>query len=99
MTLKIQFDLMFFLLALQLPLEAVTKHVLEVPGIKEYFQKAASIGDPDALLLALKLQERVPLESEIFGKLLPSPFSPENFFTRDHLSYLDPCFKVVLLYT
>lgn len=77
----------------KLPLEAVANHVLDVPGIKECFQKAAKIGDPDSLFLALKLRERVPMESEIFYKLLPCPFSPDNFFTRDRLSILVPCFK------
>lgn len=91
---QIQVDLMLSMLVLQLPLEAVMNHVLEVPAIKECFQKAANIGDPDALFLALKLQERVPIESEMSGKLLPSPFSPDTFFTRDHLSNLVPCFKV-----
>lgn len=86
---------MLTLLVLQLPLEAVTNHVLDVPGIKECFQKAAKIGDPDSLVLALKLWERVPMESEVFGELLPSPFSPDNFFTGDNLSKLMPCFKVI----
>ncbi|XP_020253656.1 DNA polymerase V-like [Asparagus officinalis] len=77
----------------KLPFEAVMNHVLEVPAIKECFQKAANMGDPDALFLALKLQERVPIESEMPGMLLPSPFSPDTFFTRDHLSNLVHCFK------
>lgn len=77
----------------KLPLEAVSNHVLEVPAVKECFQKAANIGDPDALFLALKLQERIPVDGEIFGKLLLCPFTPDKFFARDHLLYLAPCFK------
>ncbi|XP_020245832.1 uncharacterized protein LOC109823836 isoform X2 [Asparagus officinalis] len=77
----------------KLPLEAVANHVLEVPGIRECFNKDVNNGDPDALFVALKLRKRVPLETEMFGNLLPCPFIPDIFFTRDHLSTLVPCFK------
>ncbi|XP_008806265.2 myb-binding protein 1A-like protein [Phoenix dactylifera] len=77
----------------KLPAEALLSQVLIAPGMHEWFKRAAEVGDPDALFLALKLQERVCGDSEMFGKLLPSPFSPDNFFTQDHLLYLAPCFK------
>ncbi|EHA8589761.1 rDNA transcriptional regulator pol5 [Cocos nucifera] len=76
----------------KLPVEALLRQVLKAPGMHEWFEKAAEVGDPDALFLALKLQERVH-DSEVLGKLLPYPFSHDNFFTRDHLLYLAPCFK------
>ncbi|XP_008811975.2 rDNA transcriptional regulator pol5-like [Phoenix dactylifera] len=76
----------------KLPVEALLSQVLKAPGMHEWFEKAAEVGDPDALFLALKLQQRVH-DSEVFGKLLPYPFSHDNFCTRDHLLYLAPCFK------
>ncbi|KAG0454807.1 hypothetical protein HPP92_024099 [Vanilla planifolia] len=77
----------------KLPVQALKSHVLLAPGIQEWVQKAAEIGDPDALVLALNLQERVPMDMEYFGNLLPSPFTPENFFSRECLQYLERCFK------
>ncbi|XP_078169709.1 uncharacterized protein LOC144564074 [Carex rostrata] len=80
-------------LANKLPEEAVLTEVLEAPGLKDWFERAAKDGDPDALFLALKLQERVNTENDVFGNLLPCPFSADKFFARDHLLFLSPCFK------
>jgi DNA polymerase phi len=82
------------MLLLQLPEEAVLTEVLEAPGMKDWFEKAAQVGDPDALYLALKLQERLNTENDVFRNLLPCPFSADKFFARNHLLYLSPCFKV-----
>lgn len=81
----------------QLPDEAILSEVLEAPGIQDWFNRAADIGDPDAIFLALKLQERTNVQKEIFGKLLPYPFSPENFFAEQHLKSIASCFKVFFL--
>jgi DNA polymerase phi len=81
---------------LQLPEDAVLTEVLEAPGLKDWFERAAQVGDPDALHLALKLQERINTENDVFRNLLPCPFSADKFFTRDHLLFLSPCFKVRL---
>jgi DNA polymerase phi len=81
---------------LQLPDEAILSEVLESPGVQEWFHRAANAGDPDALFLALKLQERTNVQREIFGKLLPYPFSPDKFFTEEHLLSIAACFKVIL---
>ncbi|KAJ4757383.1 DNA polymerase V [Rhynchospora pubera] len=77
----------------KLPEEAVLTQVLEAPDLKDWFERAAKFGDPDALFLALKLQERVKAENDVLGNLLPCPFSADKFFARDHLLFLSPCFK------
>ncbi|KAJ3683162.1 hypothetical protein LUZ60_013389 [Juncus effusus] len=77
----------------KLPDEAILTQVVKAPRLKDWFEKAAQTGDPDALLLALKLQERISTESDSFGKLLPCPFSADKFFARDNLLHISPCFK------
>ncbi|KAI3439230.1 uncharacterized protein J3R85_004946 [Psidium guajava] len=77
----------------KLPSEAVISHVLGAPGIHEWFAGAAVSGNPDALLLALKIRERISGDDAVYGKLLPNPFSASRFFTSEHLSYLSNCFK------
>ncbi|KAG8069689.1 hypothetical protein GUJ93_ZPchr0006g42538 [Zizania palustris] len=80
-------------LARKLPQEAILSEVLEAPSVQDWFNTAADAGDPDALYLALKLQERTNAQKEIFGKLLPYPFSPEFFFAEKHLLSIAACFK------
>ncbi|CAL9079455.1 unnamed protein product [Musa textilis] len=77
----------------KLPLQALPTEVLKASGVHDWFKRAAEVGDPDALYLALKLQEKIQVDDEVFGKLLPHPFTSENFFGRDHLLYLAECFK------
>lgn len=79
----------------QLPSEAVISHVVGAPGIQQWFAGAAESGNPDALLLALKIRERISGDNPVYGKLLPNPFSASKFFTSEHLSYLSNCFKVI----
>lgn len=83
-----------FFLLLQLPADAFLSHVLEAPGIHEWFEGATDAGNPDALLLALKISEKVSDDIMVFGKLLPSPFNSSKFFSTDHLSSIDNCLKV-----
>ncbi|XP_068497145.1 rDNA transcriptional regulator pol5 [Phaseolus vulgaris] len=77
----------------KLPVEAVVNHVLEAPGLQEWFEAAIEVGNPDALFLALKLREKISIDSSIFGKLLPNPFSSSQLFSADHLSSLSNCLK------
>lgn len=84
------------LLIVQLPEEALLHHVLEAPGLHEWFDGATEIGNPDALLLALKVREKIAGECAVFGKLLPNPFSPNKLFAADNLSSLASCLKVLL---
>ncbi|KAF6147356.1 hypothetical protein GIB67_003254 [Kingdonia uniflora] len=77
----------------KLPLEALLSQVFEAPGLQEWFHGALESGNPDALLLALKMREKVSTDNLVFGKLLPCPFSPNRLLTADHLSCLIPCFK------
>ena len=79
---------------LQLPAEALLDHILEAPGIQQWFQEAIDVGNPDALLLALKIREKTSIDSTSFSKLLPNPFSPSNLFSADYLSSIDNCLKV-----
>ncbi|KAM1790343.1 hypothetical protein ACFX12_034423 [Malus domestica] len=73
--------------------EALLNHILEAPGLNEWFEGAIQIGTPDALLLALKIREKTLIESSSFGNLLPVPFSPDKLFSADHLSSLANCLK------
>ncbi|KAG4960604.1 hypothetical protein AAZX31_13G236600 [Glycine max] len=77
----------------KLPVEALMNHVLEAPGLKEWFEAAIEVGNPDALLLALKVREKISIDSSVFGKLLPNPFSSSQLFSADHLSSLSNCLK------
>ncbi|KAI3931159.1 hypothetical protein MKX01_029349 [Papaver californicum] len=80
-------------LAEKLPVVALSSHVVEAPGMMEWFKDALEVGNPEALLLALKLQEKISSDSDTFGGLLPQPFSPNKMFTTDHLNSLVSCFK------
>ncbi|XP_019419265.1 PREDICTED: DNA polymerase V [Lupinus angustifolius] len=77
----------------KLPVEALLNHVIEAPGLQEWFEAATEVGNPDALLLALKVREKTSVDHSIFGKLLPNPFSSSQFFSADHLSSLSNCMK------
>ncbi|KAK1268737.1 hypothetical protein QJS04_geneDACA006466 [Acorus gramineus] len=77
----------------QMPVEALMNQVLEAPGMQQLFEKAVEIGDPDALFLALEIQEKFPTGGQMFHKLLPHPFNANLLFSRDHLSTLISCFK------
>ncbi|XP_073027646.1 uncharacterized protein [Primulina eburnea] len=76
----------------KLPVEALSNHVVDAAGIQEWFDRATEIGNPDALNLALKIQEKVNVEGK-FGKLLPSPYCKSAFFAADHLSNISICLK------
>ncbi|CAL0300835.1 unnamed protein product [Lupinus luteus] len=77
----------------KLPVEALLNHVIEAPGLQEWFDAAKEVGNPDALLLALKIREKTSVDHSIFEKLLPNPFSASQFFSSDHLSSLSNCLK------
>lgn len=79
----------------QLPSEAVLTQIIGAPGIAEWFEGATETGNPDALLLALKIHEKFGGSNPTLGRLLPDPFSPSNFFSSDNLSCLANCFKVI----
>ncbi|KAL0365238.1 UNVERIFIED_CONTAM: Myb-binding protein 1A-like protein [Sesamum angustifolium] len=76
----------------KLPVEALSNHVLEAPGLQEWYEGAIEAGNPDALLLALKIQEKVSYDYKC-GKLLPSPYSKSALFNADHLSNIAGCLK------
>ncbi|KAK9283879.1 hypothetical protein L1049_012134 [Liquidambar formosana] len=80
-------------LADKLPTEALMNHVLQSPVLHEWFEGATEVGNPDALLLALKLREKISVDSLMFGKLLPHPFNPDKLFATDHMSSLVNCLK------
>ncbi|XP_045811731.1 rDNA transcriptional regulator pol5-like [Trifolium pratense] len=77
----------------KLPVEAIASHVIEAPGLDKWFESAAGVGNPDALFLALKVREKISIDSSIYGKLLPNPFSSSQLFSADHLSSLSNCLK------
>ncbi|XP_050377088.1 uncharacterized protein LOC126794418 [Argentina anserina] len=63
-------------------LEIVLNHVEEAPGSLDWLAD-----NSNALLLALKLGEVLSAYSLILGTLLPSHFTPSNFFFDDRLSH------------
>ncbi|CAL5183268.1 unnamed protein product [Lathyrus oleraceus] len=77
----------------KLPAEALANHINEAPGLDKWFESAAEVGNPDALFLALKVREKISIDSSIYGKLLPNPFSSSQLFSADHLSFLSNCLK------
>ncbi|CAI9104153.1 OLC1v1002776C1 [Oldenlandia corymbosa var. corymbosa] len=77
----------------KLPIKALVDDVLEVPGLQEWFDSATERGNPDALLLALKIREKIGIDHSIFGKLLPSEYSPNKLFSVDTLTLLANCLK------
>lgn len=82
----------------QLPIEALSNHVLEAPGVQEWFEGATEVGNPDALLLAFKIQEKIGADAKAFSKLLPSPYNQSKLFSADHMSAISNCLKVILTY-
>lgn len=74
-------------------------HVVEAPGLREWFEAATEVGNPDALLLALKVREKISIDSSTFGKLLPNSFSSSQLFSADHLSSLSNCLKVAYIHS
>ncbi|XP_071696370.1 uncharacterized protein [Rutidosis leptorrhynchoides] len=77
----------------KLPVEVVTKQVLEAPSLHEWFESAIESANPDALLLAIKLREKVAADNKSFGKLLPDPYSSKSLFSVIHLSSIANCLK------
>ncbi|EXC33021.1 DNA polymerase V [Morus notabilis] len=77
----------------KLPAKALLNNVLEAPGLAEWFAGATEVGNPDALLLALRLREKTSVDSSVFNKLLPNPFCPNKLFAADHLSSLASSLK------
>ncbi|CAI9781808.1 unnamed protein product [Fraxinus pennsylvanica] len=77
----------------KLPVEALLNHVLEAPGVQEWFEGATEVGNPDALLLAIKMQEKIGADAKAFSKLLPSPYNQSRLFSADHLSAISNCLK------
>ncbi|XP_010546365.1 PREDICTED: DNA polymerase V-like [Tarenaya hassleriana] len=77
----------------KLPAEALLNHVAEAQELRNWFEQATYVGNPDALLLALKLREKISVDHPVFGKLLPVPFSSANLFSADHLSSIANCLK------
>ncbi|KAL6964196.1 DNA-directed DNA polymerase [Sarracenia purpurea var. burkii] len=80
-------------LAEKLPAEALQNHVLEAPGLQEWCKGAIEAGNPDALLLALKMREKTSVDSKVFGKLLPNPYTIGGLFSAHHMSSLANCLK------
>lgn len=73
----------------------MSEHIIEAPGLREWFEKAPEVGNPDALLLALKMRVKISIDNEVFGKLLPNPYSSSKLFSASHLSTISNCLKVV----
>ena len=84
-----------YVLNIQLPVKALLDQVLEAPGLQEWFEGATETGNPDALLLALKMREKVGFDHGVFVKILPSEYSTSKLFSADYLSSVANCLKVI----
>ncbi|XP_065870182.1 uncharacterized protein [Euphorbia lathyris] len=67
--------------------------VHDIPSMEEWFNRAMKAGNPDALLLALKIREKMDAETILFGDILPVPFTPSRLFSSDHLSSITNCLQ------
>ncbi|KAM7474805.1 hypothetical protein LguiB_022048 [Lonicera macranthoides] len=77
----------------KLPIDTVLDQVLEAPGLQEWFDGAIEGGNPDSLLLALKIREKISVDHKVFGKILPNPYSSSKLFAVDYLTSLANCLK------
>jgi DNA polymerase phi len=77
----------------KLPVDTLLKEVLEASGLQEWFDGAIEAENPDALLLALKIREKLSVDHKVFSNILPNPYSPSKLFTADYLSSIANCLK------
>eukprot|EP00897_Mesotaenium_endlicherianum_P003641 jgi/Mesen1/3304/ME000191S02441 len=80
-------------LAQQLDREQVAKSVLAAPLVQAALTCQADAATPEALLLALKLWDKLPAPVSEACPLLAAPGSLEGLFTRAHLALLVPALK------
>lgn len=73
---------------LQFPVKVVLKQVLDALGLHEWFEGTTEAGNLDALLLAIKLREKLSDYNRSFGNLLPNTYSSSSMFFPEHLSIL-----------
>ncbi|XVF67335.1 hypothetical protein PTKIN_Ptkin10aG0112800 [Pterospermum kingtungense] len=76
----------------QLPSEALLDHILEASGIPQWFQEAIDVGNPDALLLALKICEKMSIDSTSSAN-----FCQESTFCQSRVHSLWPILVNILL--
>ncbi|WCJ18168.1 DNA polymerase V family [Euphorbia peplus] len=67
--------------------------VHDIPSMEERFDEAMNAGNPDALLLALKIREKMEAETILFGNMLPVPFTPGTLFASDYLPSIVKCLQ------
>lgn len=67
--------------------------ILEAPLLKDWLQKVPESGNPDALLLALKLHDKLPSEIRNLCKILSHVSNPSDLFTPEHMLRLVPALK------
>ncbi|KAL2579327.1 hypothetical protein AAZV13_15G056800 [Glycine max] len=69
------------------------------PYIREFISVLISLANKKrylqepAVSIILDLVEKISIDSSVFGKLLPNPFSSSQLFSADHLSSLSNCLK------
>lgn len=67
--------------------------ILEAPLLKDWLQKVPESGNPDALLLALKLHDKHPSEIRNLCKMLSHACNPSDLFTPENMLRLVPALK------
>uniref|UniRef100_A0A0D6QZH6 DNA polymerase V n=1 Tax=Araucaria cunninghamii TaxID=56994 RepID=A0A0D6QZH6_ARACU len=72
----------------RVPRSVLLTNILEAPLLKDWLQKDPGNGNPDALLLALKLYDKLPSEMRNLCKILPPVNSLGDLFTTDHMLLL-----------
>eukprot|EP01018_Ginkgo_biloba_P010689 Gb_31883 [translate_table: standard] len=77
----------------RVPTTMLLTGILEAPLLKDWLRKDPDSGNPDSLLLALKLHDKLPLELGNMCKFLPQSCSLNDLFTPEHMLFLVPCLK------
>lgn len=67
--------------------------ILEAPLLKDWLQKVPESGNPEALLLTLKLHDKLPSEMRNLCKMISHAFNPSDLFTPEHMLLLVPALK------
>ncbi|XP_059063372.1 uncharacterized protein LOC131044158 isoform X2 [Cryptomeria japonica] len=77
----------------RVPRKVLLTRILKASLLKEWLQKDPVTGNPDALLLALKLFDKLPLEMRNLCKMIPHVCSLSDLFTPDNMLLLVPSLK------
>jgi hypothetical protein len=73
--------------------------LIEAPLLKDWLQKVSESGNSDALLLALKLHEKILSEMRNICKMLSHACNLSDLFTPDHMLLFSSCIEGNILFS